>query len=168
MLSQRSPEDNKLLCPPFTEIIHLREELRCWKSGIVSHQSGLGGVAALAGGGGTALGLTTRTWSTYAQPTDSTPDRQGGLFFFSRFKFILSYCPGSKNMKSDALSLSLSLVIFSPPLVSLELLHGELRIRFDKLGLMFVYLRVILQIGCASLSQIAGDPLGPRLPYSQN
>ncbi|KAI2645969.1 Transposon Tf2-6 polyprotein [Labeo rohita] len=49
-------------------------------------------------------GPIIRTSSTSGLLNVSTPGRLGGLFFFGRFDFSISYRPGSKNTKPDALS----------------------------------------------------------------
>ncbi len=49
-------------------------------------------------------GRIIKIWNTSAPPRDLTPVRLGGRFFFGRFEFSISFRPGSKNLKPDALS----------------------------------------------------------------
>ena len=73
----------------------------CWRSSSLwkSGDTGLRGQTIHS-----LSGLITRTWNTSEKLRDLTLIRPGGRSFFNRFSFTLSYRPGSRNVKPDALS----------------------------------------------------------------
>ncbi|KAI3374582.1 hypothetical protein L3Q82_021153 [Scortum barcoo] len=77
------------------------------KSGVAGGQDGAGGVAPLVGGvkhSPSLSGPTTRTWPIYRQAKRLNSRQARWSLFFSRFDFVLTYRPGSRNIKPDALS----------------------------------------------------------------
>lgn len=48
--------------------------------------------------------MWTDILGTSSHPSDSTHVKPGGPFFFDRFKFFLTYRPGSSNINPNAMS----------------------------------------------------------------
>lgn len=102
------------MCFSFIKIISGREKLLSGGPGAVGCKSGAGRVEALeewrvealVRGGGPTIPRVADQWNLeYLKNANRLNARQArwGLFF-SRFNFTLSYRPGSKNTKPDALS----------------------------------------------------------------
>ncbi len=81
-----------------------------WRSGAI----GLKGLSTLS-----RFSWTTRTWNISSRLSGLNPRQARWSLFFNRFQFLLSYRPGTKNVKPDALSRAYSPETQEKPLASI-------------------------------------------------